>query len=323
MQARSPLEMPPRISGESSQNGEEGMFLGYCYICQTVTSEPLVKNPTNHRKVLGFISERAAFGDSLYSKILEKINGIKIKTLMSCAASFHGSCYRKTVHAGNYKRIKEQYYKIHPRKRPPRKPQVNHLKNLLPDIKCSFCDSRRNNKNNTIQKSIISPAGILQLKTAVSSGLCSKLVIEKLHLLSLDANCSIGVTYHELCWKKHVSKIIGEVDKKSVKPEDTVDEEFIQYLKEKFALSKSISLALLLRAYQNIQGKHKVAPQRDRKAFKQLIKCNMNQVVIRRKHKTSTEMVSLSSCEMPQPAVDTSPGAEDEERPPQYALRPR
>ena len=117
--------------------------------------------------------------------------------------------------------------------------------------------------------------------------------------------------------------MLGNIAMKPVKPHDLAVDEFIKYVKDKFTISQLISLALLQRAYANILGKYKLKPIANRKSFKALLKSKLSNIDIRKKRKSSVEMVSLRKSteplgEWPSPASVPADGPTS-----QYTLRPR
>ncbi|XP_018012289.1 uncharacterized protein LOC108669462 [Hyalella azteca] len=294
MQARSPLEMLPRPQHiREDGSSSNSVLFAYCYICQRVTSEPLVKNPTNHRKVLGFISERAAFGDPIYLKIEEKLQGLNAKTLASCSASFHGSCYRKTIHAGNYKKIKEQYYKINPRKRPaPVKKQPAKVKE---SSFCLFCHRKHNSKKNALIVGKLASKDFGCLQSFVKTQAVS-LEVRKLFLICSNAMKPVQVVSHEVCWKKFIVRHVGNLHLKPLTPEDIANDEFLFYIKEKLTLSESISLPVLHRTYEWFRRKHSLPlTSVTRRSLKNLILSELgDSVVINKRTKRTCESLRFA-----------------------------
>lgn len=278
MQARSPLEMPFRIhTGEA--DAENSVFFAYCYICQRVTSEPLVSNPTDHRKILGFISERAAFGDPVYCKINKKLHYLTVETLTFSKASFHGSCYRKTVHAGNYKKIRDHFYTLYPRKRPTsKKLNISQRKSL--DSRCLLCNGHYSNNKSSVVVGNVLPEHLSKLQDLTKTKETFN-EVHKLFLVCLSSNKPLQVASHESCWKKHIGKILPSVTLKPMLPGDVVLQELVHYINEKFTLCDSIDLSLLMRTYQAIRSKYKLTSSFiSLKSFKHFIKSKLGDDII-------------------------------------------
>ncbi|KAF2366181.1 F-box domain [Trinorchestia longiramus] len=295
MQARSPLEMPVQVHiGEESSSSSNSILFAYCYLCQRATSEPLVKNPTNHRKVLGYVSERAAFGDPIYSKIEERLVGLNVKTLTSSAATFHSSCYRKTVHVGNYKKIREQYYKLHPRKRPSMK-KTNKIENKFNTSQCLFCNGQRSSKSNRLVTGRVAFENVEQLLLHCQNKPISA-ETQKLVLFCSSPMKPMKVTSHSSCWKKHIVKAVGNISLLPMTPEDLAQDEFLFYVREKLSFCDSISFCVLHRCFLTIREKYKVDNVVSSKAVKELIKEKLgDNIIIRRKKKGGLEYLSLAA----------------------------
>ena len=92
---------------------EEKVDFKKCIICQTDTTEPLVKNVSNdaYKNILFYVLSRGKYGESEFLEASKCLEGVSEDDLKQNSASFHASCRKTTVSSEKLKRAQTRFEK--------------------------------------------------------------------------------------------------------------------------------------------------------------------------------------------------------------------
>ena len=92
---------------------EEKVDFKKCIICQTDTTEPLVKNVSNdaYKNILFYVLSRGKYGESEFLEASKCLEGVSEDDLKQNSASFHASRRKTTVSSEKLKRAQTRFQK--------------------------------------------------------------------------------------------------------------------------------------------------------------------------------------------------------------------
>ena len=204
-----------------------------CLICQK--SGKLVGKSTanSYETLLCFIRDRAGFGEADFISVDFRLADETTATLDSTGTSWHRDCY--ICHKQKRDAARERYERalyledssVHRRPvgRPEKMIQVPEISQDLPipakltrsslesynKNLCFFCQT---DKSQTLHETASHGARI-RLRQAVEQGNDDKLRIRLNTAFNSDAASTIGVKYHDLCWRYNVDRLHTNMQKLS------------------------------------------------------------------------------------------------------------
>ena len=285
------------------------MNYSLCIVCQSQTLEPLVQNPVIPENLLHCIRERAKYGDQNYPDISRRLGGITCQELELKSATWHRTCYQKTVHVGMCNRAKERFEKDIARRIGKREGTNESYmtgnftrSQSVPYDKdaCFFCDSGNLYKN-PLHKVATDHAG-RSLEEAVKRSGNESYSVKLNTALSLGDAHSIDIKYHRKCWSKHVSNVIRKPQypmpvKQSKADEVAAEIEFLSLVENELNQGKVASMSALQHSYIDILSANNVkSPECSRKKLKHILQAGISDLEFHKQNQVNqSELVTVKS----------------------------
>lgn len=197
---------------DETQNAD----LRLCIICQQISGEILVENPSCHEKTLQAIEEWATYGEARYVRNWEQLRRYSLDKLKEAKASWHRTCYKNVVHSGKLKRAKARYEsQLEGPSAAKRKsdvtieeaPQLTRSKTtpFNKDV-CFFCDGFAGYRQSLHNVSTTSAGESLRYAIQTSSN--AKLQVKLNSAINPSDAHAIDIKYHKNCWNKNVTNVL-------------------------------------------------------------------------------------------------------------------
>ena len=97
----------------TKQRRTEEVDFKKCIICQTDTTEALVKNISidAYKNILFYVCSRGKYGETEFAEASKRLEGVSEHDLKHSSATFHASCRKATVSSEKLKRAQTRFEK--------------------------------------------------------------------------------------------------------------------------------------------------------------------------------------------------------------------